>query len=50
MKSKEQKKQEAIARNAKHRAKYLDEARELYPDDEAKQKLHADIKQGIGKR
>ncbi len=49
MKSKEQKRQEAIERNAQYRDKYLKEAAELYPKDEEKQKQYADVKQGIGK-
>lgn len=47
MKSKAQKRTEAIARNAVHRPKYLKEAEAKFPDDKEKQNAFADYKQGI---
>ena len=49
MKSKAQKRAEAIERNATHRNKYLEEARKLF-DDVDKQQAYADMKQGIPKK
>lgn len=50
MKTKELKRQEAIARNAKNRPRYEDECRRLHPSaTEAEIKAFADHKQGIPK-
>lgn len=49
MKSKAQKRAEAIERNAQYREKYLTEARKLGLEGD-KVEQFADIKQGIGKK
>ena len=50
MKTKEQKRSEAIARNAKYRDKYFKEAQEKFPDDQEKQLAFVEYKQGIPKK
>lgn len=50
MKTQELKRQEAIARNAKHRPKYEDQCRREHPSaTEQEIKAYADHKQGIPK-
>lgn len=49
MKSKAQKRAEAIERNAQYREKYLDQARKAGLEGDKAQEF-ADIKQGIGKK
>lgn len=50
MKSKAEKRAQAIERNAKYRNKYLAEGAEKYPNDHEKQEAYADHKQGIPKK
>lgn len=49
MKSKAQKRAEAIERNAQYRAKYLKQAKDAGLEGSAAEEF-ADLKQGVGKR